>query len=457
MLLPVVLFLLAVAYLDRRTRGPLTIFAFAWAVAIVPITTGVIHYNSLDDADYAYSLTLIGFLGCFVAGCGVYQLAPRTPLAPVDDAAVAAEFGRSWRIARIVWWVAIAGSGFAIVDFALLGGEGLSDLASLRDTIVERKSASIFAQLSSVLTWGCLYCYIFALAYRTRLRRAQFATMIVPIAGYFLLSVVSAGRQAAFQIILVTVLTLFAVAARTRTTRAAPRVAARPRSSRGLVLVVVAMMGGYMGFIAVARSTSPTNEIKADILTTLFDFRLAEPVARGLAALPDGIRSAVVEGLVYFTHSIWLFEKFLGLSWPQLYYGGFTFPFAFRQIQGFTGLSPVQGLADRVTTIDAAGYIGAGWVTAIASFIQDAGVPGAAAILFAIGYYSASVWRRAVGGTGFHLLVIAVLVATTIVYLPLVPATSDTNLFLLWLFAIVGGHRWVRRPAAPRVAHVATA
>ena len=438
-LLPVAALLLLVAWIDRRTRGPLSIFAVAWLVAIVPIATGIIHYNSFDESDYSYPLALSGFLACFVAGAGFYQLAPRTPTHPPDAIRVDAEFTRAFAIARLVWWVAIAGAGCAIIDFALLGGEGLSDLASLRDTIVERKSASIFAQLSSVLTWGCLYCYIFALAYRARLRRGEFAAMIVPIVGYFLLSVVSAGRQAAFQIVLVTILTLIVVGARARATQVPPRPVAKPRSSRGLVVAVVTIMGGYMGYIAVARASSDVTDIKADVLASLFDFRLADPVARGLATLPDGLRSAIVEALVYFTHSIWLFQKFLGLSWPKLYYGGFTFPFAFRQIQSFTGLSPVDGLADRVATINAAGYIGAGWVTALASYIQDAGIPGAAAILAVSGYYSASVWRRAVSGAEFHLLIVAVLVATAIVYLPLIPATSDTNLFLLWLFALVVG------------------
>lgn len=453
-LLPVAVLLLLLARLDRRTRGPLTIFAVAWLVAIVPIGIGLIHYNSLDETDYSYPLALSGFLGCFVAGAGLYQLAPRTPAPPPDAARVDAEFARAFAIARLVWWVAIAGAGCAIVDFALLGGEGLSDLASLRDTIVERKSASIFAQLSSVMTWGCLYCYIFALAYRTRLHRGQFAAMIVPVLGYFLLSVVSAGRQAAFQIVLVTILTLVVVGARARAARLTPRPAGKPRSSRGLVVAVVTVMGGYMGFIAVARASNDVTDIKADILASLFDFRLAEPVALGLAALPDGLRSAIVEALVYFTHSIWLFQKFLGLSWPQLYYGGFTFPFVFRQIQGFTGLSPVDGLAGRVSTINAAGFIGAGWVTAIASYIQDAGIPGAAAILAVTGYYSASVWRRAVSGANFHLLVVAVLVATAIVYLPLIPATSDTNLFLLWLFALAAGrvHGRTVRPSVPALA-----
>lgn len=447
MLILVVIFLLIVLTVSRRLKGPLWALCLAWLICLAPIASGAVIYRYVVDTGYAYSITLIVFIGMFVAGYAFYEAARRPQ--PVPPRPTPADFRRSYDsvypVALVCWWLAMIATAFNYIDFTLLGGAGLDDLAALRDTYANKRATSAFAQIASILTWACLLCYMFALFFRRELSRWRFVMMLIPIVGYFSLSVFSAGRQAAFQIMLVSVLLVIV------TNIVRPAEPRRIDSGRrwltperlGIAAVSAAMIG-YMGYVAVARNDGNISDDKAQLLMIIFEFHFAPAVEQITQAMGSGLRGAITEGVVYFSASPALFEPFLTIHWPQHYFGAMTFPLFFRQIEPLTGLSVTGGLTAKVDAINAIGVLGAGWATSMSSYLIDFGFAGTLVFLFLMGTYSAHAWRVALRFPSFYAVVIGILVLVNAIYMPLTPGVSDSNLVLLWLFCVAMHHRVYR-------------
>jgi oligosaccharide repeat unit polymerase len=452
-LLPVVFFLFATLVAAHRVKGPIWAAAIAWLISILPVATGALTFSYLEDRAYSYSIILITYIGLFVAGSVAFYLVPRriAPVVPLGEP-TPASLRRSLKLVWLCWWIGIAGAAFVVVDFYVSGGAGLSDLAALRDTYVGKTSASIYAQIGSVLTWACLYCFIFALLYRRRLSRIRQAIIMMPIGGYFLISVLSAGRQAAFQVMLVTLLTVIIAATRTRLRRLGQATLARTRggSSKLLIAGVSAAMISYMGYVAVARNDSVISDDKTEVLVTLFDFHMSPALVAVGDFVGQSIRSVMVEALIYFSGSIAIFQKFLTLHFEPAY-GAMSLPLFFRQVQGLTGLSPSDVAMVRADSLNALGVIGAGWTTAISSYLIDFGSVGTGVLLLLMGYYSAFAWTRALTSNRFEDIVIGILVMLSAIYMPLTPAISDNNLLLLWGFCLLISFMRQNRHAPVRI------
>ncbi len=440
----VFLLLVLMLYASRRHKGPLWALGIAWLLSLAPIAAQSFNYAYLSPWDVGFALALVGFLGSFVVGVVSHDHLGKKSRAPSRRSPVE-ELKRAYPWARIAWWAGAVGTLCLCIDFALLQGAGLNDLAALRESYIA-KEASVFARLASVLTWGCLYCFAFALSFSGVLSRWKFALFMLPIGGYFLVALFSAGRQATFQILIFTALTLALKRAR-RGSRPVAR-----RAHTGIVLPAAIMLGMivYMGYIAGARNDALVTEDKTEVLAHYFDYEIAPWLDKTLIGLGTGIRTTVVEASVYFSSSVALFSTFLKQDLPSHSYGAMSLPFIFRQLEPLTGISVIGALNDKIDMMQNAGVIGVGWTTAISSYILDFGLIGAVLVLWLQGYYSAFSWRRARLGTDFHEGLIAIILLTAAIYLPLIPASAETNLLLMWLFSM-GALRWrrTRRLARP--------
>ncbi|MDH4393949.1 MAG: O-antigen ligase [Aquabacterium sp.] len=433
MLLTTTVLLLLTLVASRRRKGPLWALSIIWLVSLVPIATGAVRFNYFANFDLAYEATLAAFLSCFILGVFWHdKVVPLSRLQPARTPDVERVAARPW--ARFGWWAASLGTACLCIDYIQLDGAGLDDLAALRDLYIS-KEASVFARLGSVLSWGCLYCFAYALMFREVLKRRQFALYLLPVVGYFLMALFSAGRQAAMQILIFALLTL----ALKRTQDALrPRVRAKRHGSPLLMaLIISAAMVGYMGYVAGARNDANISADKSEVLAQLFDFTLAPSVDAVLRAAGPGVRTTFVEGVIYFSSPVPLFSRFLQADPSSPSWGAMTFPFVLRQLEPLTGISVIGALEAKIEMMRNMDVIGAGWTTAISAYLQDFGIFGAGLFLFLQGYYSAWAWRRAREGTNFHHAVIALLVLTSAIYMPLVPAVSDTNIFLMWLYCLL--------------------
>ena len=447
----IVIFLILVFALGNRSRAPLKVLAIVWFICVAPLATGIVSYTYLSYSDPSLPLTLIGFLTCFTSGVLLSDL-NSLPNQPVPDQVASVlirkEFLRTRPLARLCWWVAVIGTACISIDFFSLQGAGLNDIAALRDAYVGKTEATFFARLGSVLTWACPYCFAYALTYRQHMSRLAVLTYLMPIGGYFLILLFSAGRQAAFQIMIITLLILWIN--RIRQSKGARR--STSRSGTIIALVISILMVAYMGFIAVVRNDGNLSDDKAEVLTTLFDLKVNTQFNNLLMVFGTGIRSTVTEAVVYFSSSIAIFSKFLSISIPDNSFGAMSFPFVFRQLQPLTGIDVIGAYTLKVDLMSSAGVIGVGWQTAVSAYIQDFGIIGACMFLFLQGYYTAYSWRRAINGFGFNEAIIAVILLTSVAYMPLIAASSDTNLFLLWIFCVLTTQRGAFRTPLRRKA-----
>ena len=436
-------FLCVLYALGSGSRAPLRVLAVAWFVSIAPILSGLVAYDFLPYADWRLPVALIGFISCFVSGVLLSDLNGNPYCAIPDQSArclMKDEFVDNTGVAKACWCIAMIGTACICIDFLALQGAGLDDIAALRDTYVGKSEASVFARLGSVMTWACLYCFAFAMTYRSQLRPAALAVYMLPIGGFFLVSLFSAGRQASFQIMIFTILILWLNHKRSP----ASERKASTRTAAVFAASISSLMIAYMGYIAVARNDGNVSDDKVEVLTTLFDLRVNAGFDSILKSFGTGVRTTVTEAIVYFSSSIALFSKFLNISFADYSRGAVTFPFFFRQLEPLTSISVIGALQTKVDAMTSAGVIGVGWETGISSYIQDFGILGACLFLFVQGYYTAYVWRRAINGYSFNDSMIAVVALAAIVYLPLVAALSDTNLLLFWIFCIFAAQRGAR-------------
>ena len=446
MLVLACMLLVLVLVVSHRIKGPLWAMGFAWLTCLVPVATGIVTYTYLSQWDVGYVVSLAAFLGCFSLGAFWHDQTARSSSKPIRRAATA-ELRAAYPWAYAALCAATVGTICIGVDYTLLEGAGLDDLAALREVYVTRET-TVFARLGSVLTWGCLYCFAFALTFRDQLPKLKFAAFLLPIGGFFLVALFSAGRQAAMQILIFALLTLAL-----KRTRQGPR-KAKSQSGAAIYIAISVAMIGYMGYIASARNDNLISEDKVEVLSRLFDFELSTTLEWLLSLVGESVRTGFVEGMVYFSSSIALFSKFLTIDFPKQSYGAMSLPFIMRQLEPLTGISVVEALNGKIEQMRNLSVIGVGWTTAISSYVMDFGKLGAGVVLCAQGYYSAFSWRRARLGTDFHEGVIALIMLTAAIYMPLTAASGETNLLLLWLycvFVLKRGARHVAKRAAKRI------
>ena len=437
------LLLVAAMYWSRKERGPVWAFCISWLICVLPVATGVITYMGADAQSAVYTAELAGYMLCFLAGVALHReyAKPITYNSTAErNMLFLADFRRTLPIARLCWVGALVATAAILVDYFLLSGVGLDDLAALRDVVTDRDEATIYAKISAVLTWGSIYCYCFAILNRRRLRWISFIVFLSPVSGYFLVAVLSAGRQASLQIVIFTILTLVISSARDQRDADVPKKMRKSNQGKGPVIAattMTALMFMYMGYVAVARNDEALSFDKSEVLESLFEFEISPNVDGLLRQLGDSARGSVVEGLVYFSNSTAFFSAFLKADWPNRTYGVMSFPFVFRQIQGFTGVNVRDALEEKIKRMNDTGVLGVGWTTAISSHVMDYGLTGAGIFLFIQGFFASWAWRRAIIGTDFHEAMIGIVLAMVCVYTPLLPALSDTNIFIFFSVCVM--------------------
>jgi len=434
----VLIFLVCLLFLSRRTKGPIWALGISWLICLLPVATGIIDYTYFSTSDVGFSAILTAYLLCFVAGVMLHDATVKGRLVNYVDMAGSYRAASKW--ALFAWVAGITGTLFIIFDFAYYKREGLNDLAALRELIVMADSATWSARIGSILTWGGLYCLAFALFFKDELTRSRFVFLILPVGGYFLTALLSAGRQAALQILIFALLIqlLKKAQAATRYTK--------NKTGWALPLGISLAMVVYMGYVAIARNDGLISNDKTEVLAALFDYTLPADVELVFGALGNGVKTTLIEAMVYFSHSIPLFSVFLTIDFQQSYAGAMSFPFVMRQLEPLTGISVIGALATISQLMEGAGVIGVGWATGISSYILDFGHIGAAVFLFLQGFYTAHAWRRAVFGNDFHDSLVALVLLALVVYMPLMAASSDTNLLLLWVFGVVASAFRKRQP-----------
>ncbi len=427
--------LFAILASNWKRGGPVSVLAITWLIPTLMLMLHVINYEDFPEANIMFELVLLSYISCFVCGAVVFRrkrfrAMPSKGVILSDDVTVVAP------LAYFCWWLGLIGTLCLWLDFAMKGSAAdISDLTALHEAMLKSEGISIFGKVSNVTSWASLYCYAFALTYWGRLGLVQRWYLFLPVGGYFLGSVFNGGRQAAFQILIVSLLIyLFAPKQNFELT---PKASLYKRSVKLLYLFgAVCALAAYMGYVAAARNDNAISDDKTVVLRMLFNYDMMPAINDFENMLGTKTKGLIEEGVVYFSSPIPLFKSFLASDYRNSY-GVFTFPFLMRQLQPITGLSVLDTLLDKTRALEDAGAMGFGWTTAISSYIADFGLAGAGVFLFILGYYSEHVWFKARTRGRFHDWVTLVVLLLSVIYMPLIPISSDTNVFFLWVFCIV--------------------
>ena len=428
--MPILLILLLIlVYSTRYQKGPYWAFLIPWIVCISPVAIYLINYTYFSVWNIEFISILTMYLLTLLGGVWFYNfLVPVTNAKQLDTVTMYTD-AKKW--AWIAWVAGMLGTACVVIDFNFYRDGSLGDLAKIRESYISSSHVSWFARFGSVLTWGCLYSFVFSLFFRELLSRRQFLLFMAPVVGYFLTSLLTAGRQSSFQILIFVLLVQLLK----------PRIITKKilglRTGWVYALVISILMMLYMGYVAVYRNVAIISiDDKVNVLEGIFKFSLPNNLTLILSAISSNLKVTFIEAVVYFSSPITLFSRFITVDIPRLYMGAISFPFLMRQLEPLTNISVVASMQAKISLMESAGVTGIGWTTAISSYIMDVGRWGAAFVLFLQGFYTAHAWNCLNCRNNFHDVVVVMVLFTIAIYMPLVSGTGETNLFLLWVFCI---------------------
>jgi hypothetical protein len=420
-------FLIMILLREKDKRSPLAIFCIAWLVSLAPSILGVITYNFFPSDSQNFSAVFLCYNVLFVVG---YKIALAPPLRRrlfVDPIG----FRKGWEreFADFAALLSLCGAILLIIDLRYFQGIAITNLdalAQVRQSFAERQ-ANWLTQFGSLMTWGALYVLAYLIVQQSRLLLWRKVAYALPVAGVAYTGLLSAGRQVAFQLLSITVL---ALVYRGMLDKKLWRMSLRWRAFAGFIVLGSVL---YMGMIAHKRADSQAVLSKADVLANLFDFSLNPNVERSLDRLGPAVKDGVVEGLVYFSSPVNMFAVFLSIPKTRQYLGVVTFPLLARRLEFLTGLNVTSVMEANSRMLSDAGVMGVAWSTSYASFILDFGIVGAGLLLLTVGFLSGKAWQIFLRERSFSAVMLLVSACLAIVYMPLIPSISDTNILMLTL------------------------
>lgn len=435
--------------LTVRLKGPGWAFSIPWVISVAPMTFGIITYSFLYDDNAALTVFLSIASLSYFAGLGLATLLRRRPAPisePVFEVKVREEYYNHLSTVKVLWIIGLIGVALQAVDFFVSGLASASSLAELRENVTYKEGASIFGKASQLLVWANIYCFIFALAYRPIMGPRIFAWLASSGLLFVVPGLMSAGRQAAFQIVLVILLTILV-----------PRVKQSRKQKRQGRLVLTGMavsMAAYMGYIVSARSDLVGGRTKEDVLRAYLPFDLHPWFDSALDFFGPGIRSIFIEIIVYFTHAIGLLDRFMYIDSAERFGGALSFPFIYRQLgEPLLGGSVEAAYQYKVQMLDTAGLMGVGWSTAYSGMYLDFGYFGLIVMMALLGYFTTTSWYAMKQSFRFVDYALCIIMLVIITYLPTAFGLSDTNLLMFVTFC--WGIKLMQRERTSRRARLA--
>lgn len=426
MLLVLTFMILGLTTVAWRNGGPLLAMLISWLVSLTPVATRMINFEYLNYSSDRYvwivALSVVAFLiGTVVAAAAnpAPQVGPQPRHNWTDDLA-------QWLPVAKICFVAAMIAIFSTMINVMALSISFSDLAIIREEVVNAESATIFAQVASVTMWGCFFCLAFAIYFRHVLTRGQFLLFLLAGAGIFLSALMVAGRGSVFQVVL---LTLVLESIRSRRL---PMVPGRPRHATKMA--IMGASAAFIFYITMNRTTGADGHNKAELFLKYFGASINPTLDAMLGWFGVGLRDFAIEALIYVSHPVPLFSVFVDIDFGKLFWGMHDFPFLFRQFEPIFGYSVLEAYRLKVFYLSTQGVIGVGWNTALSSLLLDFGTAGMFIFLLLQGFLSQWCWARVRRGGRFGTVLVSVLFTIAAVYMPFMGAFADTTIFLLLVF-----------------------
>jgi len=433
-----VLALMYLGSIGKTVFNPLYWVWAPWVFALIPSLTGFLHYRdppiSVDAIGYIFVALVVCSVGVFVFGYSrnsVVSSADRFNL-------VVASITKN---ERLISWLAAAGilgaSLFAI-EMIFIVGATTENLFSLRQQY-EARDVSILSRLAPLLVWGSwVSLAAVVIAWQKVGNRQRMLWAISPLFSV-LLSLLSAGRQSVFQVLIIISFALLFRYAFEKLYKAGKR---QPRlRGKRLGLVPKVLVGSamltivfYMGAIAALRNDARNVLTKSDYLLTVFAAEPDDASREFLDQLPQEIEDSTYEAVIYFSSGVSLFSGLFEISELPQFGGQFTFPWVARRFEAISGQKVTDSMNLRRDLMDGRGYMSHGWSTAFASYILDFGLWGSIAFLLVVGALAGLAFKNFNTHPSFFNLLLVFAANIHFLYMIMLPASSDSVFF----FFVIG-------------------
>lgn len=358
--------------------------------------------------------------------------------------------GENIKIINLLCVVSIFGSLCYSADILFVSGISLNlGSSGVRDLFVQR-NISALSQIGAVTGWGAYFALLGLILLGKYISRKTKTFWILTVTLFSLFSIMSAGRQVVFQLMIIVIagLLFYFEKVKDRSNKQERKYSKKIKQYAILVIVLIVV---YFGYIAVTRNDGNISTSKYVVLKTLSNFDMDSEFLKLLWVLPEVLMDTIVEGIVYFTHELKAFSTMWNYDNSYLTLGGYSMPFIARRIEDLhLNYFEWQEVSDSVGLfLQSNGVSRYGWQTAFSFMLVDYGKIGTVIVCFVIGVFSGRAEKRYMMSRTFFNAAYLTNYYIFFVYTIMFPSISDTGVLLFLIASIVLTTRDRRRTGQP--------
>ncbi|PZU14861.1 MAG: hypothetical protein DI622_13100 [Chryseobacterium sp.] len=414
--------------------NPLLWLYLAWNILFINAFCGVLQFSNTIDCTKAVSIC-VGLIGIFILGYyfSMYRLSFKKNNNTKDKFKTflsSINLFKTEKYTKVFSIFSIVAAFLLTVEIVLIYGGNLLAPNSLRD-MYNTREATIFSQLAGIFYFGGLFSTPSFLFLKKSKYRILF---IIGILSFAFGSVLTAGRQMVFQLI-ISFLLCYSVL------RYYKIKLALSKTHKYIFVSFISLIMGYFVFISTERSSSIDNRTKLQIYESQNSLNYSNDFISTMNDLPMAVENFFVDYTFYFSHEIFMLSEYLERDKTQLIdFKILRFsPFIERQLDrfGFFGQTQAERLENYQHEFNyGSTIISAGWPSTVAPLLENLGYLGAAFLVFLHGFYSYSIYYKTKSTPSFGYLNLSI--ANNIIIFNIISnsAFSETQVLFYILVSI---------------------
>lgn len=376
--------------------NPILWLLLSWNILFINAYSGIIEYDSSLSSSYAVLICII-FICIFLFGffCSNYVFLLKRKTYEMIDTYISmrsylkSNFPKTEKLTKYFAILSIIATIFLFIEIVVMYGGNILAPALLRELYTERE-ATIFSQLAGVLYFGGLFCIPAFMLFKNAKFRLWY---LIGIFFFAFGSVLSAGRQMVFQLIISAALCYFLM-------KFYDIKVVFSKLHKYIFASFITIILGYFIFISAERNVNDyDNRTKAELMASQNNLTYSKDFVSIVNAMPQAVENFFIDYTFYFSHEIFLLSEFLEYNevyWFNLKILRFS-PFIERQVDrlGLFGQTQVERSKEFLMTYNArANIIKVGWPTTILPLLENMGYGGAFILVFFHGFYSFVVYNK---------------------------------------------------------------
>lgn len=441
LIVPYILIVIICMSQEKYSRSPMIFFVIPWTFMFVMYISGFITYSQDRAEPVAVAYLVVGCL--LIWGGYRFSLKTRDRIPRFYDISEESqdENDNAHNLRVILDLCAVLGllgSLLFVAEMIFVTGIDISSLSMARDAYVSRE-VTVLSQIGNILSWGSIFVLPAIVLLGSKAKKSERMLWILAVVVYSLYSVLSAGRQVVFQILIMTV-SAFILKRATLESGKSHKSKKQNRKSLVILVLVVSLILGYCLQVASDRNNGGISDSKLEVLSFYTGCELDPKVKVLYDMLPSGVNDGIAEAFVYYTHEITGFKIFWNIDESiGPFMGLYSAPFLDRRVAslGLTSYSVDQKMEYVRAYMRNNGAMPVGWKTCFSFFILDYGRIGGLLYCILYGFYVGYVYKNFKKKRSVLSGIWLARVNVGLFYTVMFPATCETGLLLMGLFCMV--------------------